>query len=61
MNILVTGVAGFLGSHIAESFIKNGHQVLGIDNLIGGYESNVPDGVKFEKIDSQIRLSTNQI
>ena len=51
MNILVTGVAGFLGSHIAESLIENGHQVLGVDNLIGGYESNVPDGVKFKKID----------
>jgi UDP-glucose 4-epimerase len=44
---MVTGVAGFMGSHLADALIKNGHQVVGIDNLIGGYRSNVPDGVKF--------------
>jgi len=47
MRVMVTGVAGFMGSHLADALIKNGHQVVGIDNLIGGYRSNVPDGVKF--------------
>ena len=47
MNYLVTGVAGFIGSHIAEKLIADGHTVIGIDNLIGGYIDNVPDGVDF--------------
>ena len=33
MKILVTGVAGFMGSHIAEQFVKRGDEVIGIDNL----------------------------
>ncbi len=33
MNILITGVAGFIGSHIAEKFLSKGHRVLGIDNF----------------------------
>lgn len=45
MNILITGVAGFLGSHLADAFLQKGHSVYGIDNLIGGYESNVSKGV----------------
>ncbi len=45
MRIFVSGVAGFLGSHLAEWFINNGHEVVGIDNLFGGYMSNVPEGV----------------
>lgn len=45
MNILITGVAGFLGSHLADKFINDGHNVYGVDNLIGGYRSNVPKDV----------------
>ena len=51
MNYLVTGVAGFIGSHIAEKLIADGHSVIGIDNLIGGYIDNVPSGVVFFNID----------
>lgn len=51
MNYLVTGVAGFIGSHIAEKLIADGHSVIGIDNLIGGYIDNVPRGVVFFNID----------
>lgn len=51
MKILVTGVAGFLGSHLADYFISTGVKVVGIDNLIGGYEENVPKGVEFYKVD----------
>lgn len=47
MHIFVTGVAGFLGSHIAERFLADGHEVSGVDNLIGGYRDNVPAGVNF--------------
>lgn len=51
MKVLITGVAGFLGSHLADSFLELGHEVLGIDNLLGGYKRNVPEGVEFHEID----------
>ena len=50
-NVLITGVAGFMGSHLADAFLSKGYSVTGIDNLIGGYRSNVPNGVKFYEID----------
>ncbi|WP_092297018.1 SDR family NAD(P)-dependent oxidoreductase [Pseudomonas sp. NFIX28] len=37
MNILVTGCAGFIGSHVARRLCQEGHQVLGLDNLNGYY------------------------
>lgn len=42
MNVFISGIAGFLGSHLAEAFIDQGHRVIGIDTLIGGYKDNVP-------------------
>lgn len=50
-KVLITGVAGFLGSHLADRFLAMGWEVKGIDNLIGGYQSNVPKGVKFYEVD----------
>jgi UDP-glucose 4-epimerase len=50
-KIFITGVAGFLGSHLADAMIKMGHSVSGCDNLLGGYLENVPDGVDFHQID----------
>ena len=51
MKIFITGVAGFLGSHIADSMLAKGHQVSGCDNLIGGYRDNVPEEVEFYEED----------
>jgi len=51
MKVLITGVAGFMGSHLADSFLAKGYDVVGIDNLIGGYEENIPSGVDFYNID----------
>ncbi len=51
MKILVTGAAGFLGSHLAESLAKMNHEVVGVDNMIGGYTDNVPKNIKFFKHD----------
>ena len=50
-KILVTGVAGFLGSHLSEQLSELGHKVIGIDNMIGGYKDNIPKGVEFHNID----------
>ena len=50
-KIVVTGAAGFLGSHLSESLSKLGHEVIGVDNMIGGYEDNVPKNIKFFKYD----------
>lgn len=41
MRVLVTGAAGFIGSHLAEALLLGGHEVTGIDNLYSGQLSNV--------------------
>ena len=51
MKIFITGVAGFLGSHLADRMIELGHEVAGNDNLIGGYLDNVNPKVNFFQID----------
>jgi len=53
MNILVTGGAGFIGSHIAEYFASAGHNVTILDNLSTGYSCNIPtsDNINFIKGD----------
>jgi UDP-glucose 4-epimerase len=45
----VTGVAGFLCSHVAEHLVNAGYEVIGIDDLSGGFQGNVPDRVRFLK------------
>lgn len=42
MRVFITGIAGFLGSHLADAFLTRGDHVTGCDNLIGGYADNVP-------------------
>ena len=50
-KILITGVAGFLGSHLSEQLSKLGHKVIGIDNMIGGYKDNIPKEIEFHNVD----------
>ena len=47
MKILVTGAAGFIGSKLAYRLIRDGHEVLVIDNLSTGKKENVPAGARF--------------
>ena len=35
-KILVTGVAGFLGSHLADKLVAMGHKIIGVDNMLSG-------------------------
>jgi UDP-glucose 4-epimerase len=51
VKVFISGVAGFLGSHLADRYLAQGHEVIGVDSLIGGYLENVPDGVDFHKRD----------
>lgn len=47
MKVYVSGCAGFIGSHICERLIEDGHIVFGVDNLATGQLRNVPEGVEF--------------
>jgi UDP-glucose 4-epimerase len=63
-KVLITGVAGFLGRHVADSCLKLGMKVIGIDDLSGGFVENIPEGVEFIKgdiiDDSLIRYITDK-
>ena len=52
-KILITGVAGFLGSHLANFFIKKNFKVVGVDNLLSGDLKNVNDKVEFHNYNCQ--------
>lgn len=47
MRILITGGAGFIGSHIADACVALGHEVMVIDNLSSGKKENVPPQARF--------------
>lgn len=47
MKAIVTGGAGFIGSHVAERLIRAGHDVLVLDDLSGGFRENIPEGARF--------------
>ncbi|MEX1055376.1 MAG: NAD-dependent epimerase/dehydratase family protein, partial [Rhodothermales bacterium] len=51
MKILVTGGAGFIGSHVADALSAEGHSVHVLDDLSGGKEENVPSEANFHKAD----------
>ena len=50
-KILVTGAAGFIGSHVAEWLLRAGHDVVAVDDLSGWFTRNLPEGVRFFPID----------
>ena len=56
-QILITGGAGFVGSYLCNAFKAVGYDVVAVDDLSNGKESNIQPGIHFEKID----LSTNDI
>ncbi len=51
MRLLITGAAGFLGSHLADRFINEGHAVVGMDNLITGNMDNIAHLIGHERFE----------
>jgi len=51
MNVLVTGGAGFIGSHVADELLAAGHRVVIVDNLVTGHRHNVPAEAVFYEAD----------
>jgi UDP-glucose 4-epimerase len=51
VRVLVTGGAGFIGSHVADAFLARGDDVLIVDDLSTGQKTNVPEGATFEQVD----------
>jgi len=50
-NVLVTGAAGFIGSHVAEHCLRQGMNVVALDDLSGGFAENIPTGATFLELD----------
>lgn len=50
-NVLITGAAGFLGSHLCDKFIKEGYKVIGMDNLITGDLKNIEHLFKLDNFE----------
>jgi len=53
MRICVTGGAGFIGSHVAEAYVRAGHEVVVLDDLSSGKRGQVPREAKFHQVDVQ--------
>ena len=51
MRVLVTGAAGFLGSHLCDRFLSDGHSVVGLDNFVTGHSDNVAHLAKESRFD----------
>ena len=50
-KILVTGGAGFIGSHLVDAFISDGHDVVVVDNLQSGKVENINPAARFHRAD----------
>ena len=46
-RVLVTGGAGFIGSHVANAYLESGDEVWVLDNLSSGQRANIPEGAEF--------------
>ncbi len=59
MRVLVSGAAGFLGSHLADALLADGHSVIGVDNLCTGFRENIAhlkNEPRFEFVEQDICL-----
>jgi dTDP-glucose 4,6-dehydratase len=59
MRVLITGAAGFIGSHLCSRFLSEGHEVIGVDNFVTGSRENVEpyaDNPRFTMIEQDASL-----
>ncbi|MGB8224511.1 MAG: NAD-dependent epimerase/dehydratase family protein, partial [Polyangiales bacterium] len=61
MKILVTGGAGFIGSHVADAALEAGHEVLVVDDLSHGRAENVPPSAEFHPVDIRNREAFQEL
>ncbi len=61
MKIIVTGGAGFIGSHVVDAYVKAGHRVAVIDNLLTGFRKNLNPRATFYKADITDRHAMSRI
>jgi UDP-glucose 4-epimerase len=61
MRVLVSGGAGFIGSHIVEGALAEGHTVAVLDNLSSGKRSNLPSGVPLFEVDVRDRARVREV
>ena len=55
MKVLVSGGAGFIGSHVADAYLAAGYEVVVADDLSTGHDRNLPRGARFERVDIRDR------
>lgn len=60
-KMLVTGVAGFIGSRVAERMANEGYNVFGVDDLSNGNKKNIPNNIEFIKLDLSDNLSIQKL
>src|SRR4051812_25006048 len=51
MKILITGAAGFIGSHLTDRLLGDGHQVVAVDDLSSGRREHLPEQVRLNLLD----------
>ena len=61
MRVLVTGAAGFMGSHAVDRLLDLGHEVTAADSLIGGYVENVNPAAEFVECDLADRAAATEL
>lgn len=61
LTVFISGIAGFLGSHLADAMLAQGHLVVGCDNLVGGDELNVPKEADFYVADLNDYKTINKL
>ena len=60
-KVLITGAAGLLGANFSRYLLDKGYDVIGIDDMSGGFESSIPEGVEFYNQDLSDQSAVNDI